>query len=123
MTKEKDYRLEQIWDNEVEGLEWKMQETKSLIELIKKEAQREYIEKKIKFLKDLSKQLNIIKIVKTEELKMNDKYYIERSQKHVENINNELKLLRIERDELIAKINNLVSIRDLLKKGIKQEND
>lgn len=41
MVEEKDYRLEQIWDNEIEGLEWKMQETKSLIEIIKKEAQKE----------------------------------------------------------------------------------
>lgn len=50
---------------------------------------------------------------------MNDKYYIGRSQKQIENINSELKLLRIDRDKIIDKINNLESIRDLLKKGIK----
>jgi len=51
---------------------------------------------------------------------MNDKYFIGRSEKQIENIINELIQLRQERKDIDNKMNNLLSIKELLKKGIKK---
>ena len=50
---------------------------------------------------------------------MKEKYFIGRSKKQIENITNELIQLRQSRKDLDNKINNLLSIKELLKRGIK----
>ena len=53
---------------------------------------------------------------------MNDEYFIYRSEKQIENINNKLIKFRAEKKDIENQIEDLVSIRDLLKKGIKISN-